>query len=106
MDIEKLKKLNSDPKELEAPAQFVLTGLESTMKELLAEQMIMNSRRIADQTHLTKRLEEVEKAAELVGVEAEKSREADCEIIFEAVGLAHQVKAIPLRNRKERTKQY
>ena len=61
MDIEKLKKLNSNLKEPEASASLVLTGLELRMKELLAEQMIMNSRFIVDKADLTKRLEANEK---------------------------------------------
>ena len=61
MDLEKLKNLNSSTKEPEALTNLVLTGLESRMKELLAEQMIMNSRFIVDKADLTKRLEESEK---------------------------------------------
>ena len=65
MDLEKLKNLNSDPKELKAPANLVLTGLESRMKQLLAEQIIMNNRVIADKADLTQKLEESEKGRSL-----------------------------------------
>src|SRR5665648_657353 len=139
MDIEKLKKLNSDPKELEAPASLVLTGLESRMKELLAEQMIMNSRFIVDKADLTKRLEEsekersfqltqvkalvvtltkkleefqqlnnqkLEKASQIMNEESKKSHETNSKIRHEVMNQAHQVKAIPNPNCKERTKQY
>src|SRR5665648_631592 len=61
MDIEKLKNLNSSPEEPEVPTSLVLTGLESRMEKLLAEQMIMNSRFIVDKADLTKRLEANEK---------------------------------------------
>ena len=65
MDLEKAKNLNSSQEEPEAPASLVLTGLESRMEKLLAEQIIMNSRVIADKADLTKKLGEGEKERKL-----------------------------------------
>ena len=65
MDLEKLKNLNSSSEEPEAPTNLILTGLEARMKELLAEQIIMNNRVIADKADLTQKLEESEKGRSL-----------------------------------------